>query len=238
MTVAINGSLDGQKVVGASAEGQYKNAARQLQINYDNPIENIRRSAGLKTDEELLDYINRNIESLNSGFDKSMITQGADVQILSTSVNDPNSTFMISAMLVAMAFEMPTTILIGQQTGRLASDEDSTSWANTCEYQQANVLNPVITELINKLMFLGAIKLREFEIVWKPLTEPKESDRLAIAKQLADINKVAFESFGTNAFTLNEIRVKAGFEPEPKLDIDLTGLPTEGAPGEDKTDNS
>ena len=86
------------------------------------------------------------------GFDNSLIAYGMSAKTLSSTLADPMNPWTIALNEVAASTGIPATILVGQQTGRLASDEDGKQMAKVVMARRQNVLNPMIKALFDRLV--------------------------------------------------------------------------------------
>lgn len=224
LRAGFNMLIDMQKSGGGSAEGFLKNASRQIHINYNGEkvtMESLMRAVGAKDAEELLDMINDGVADLNEAIDACLVTMGGEAQVLSVAAADPKATWEVAANSFCASIELPFTIVFGQQTGRLASDEDQTDYANMASQRRVGFLDHVLKSFIRKMQGFGIIgAMDEFDIEWPELIEPSPSDRATLFSTLATANKAVFDSVGQSALTINELRIAAGFEP-----IKKSGLP-------------
>lgn len=216
-----NKLLDLEKTSGGSAEGFLKNASRQLGIKVSKEVnltelENASRRLGFNNFNEAL---NSQIQKLNSGTDSALVTQEGDAQVLSVSPADPKPTWEVSANEFAASVQIPFTILFGQQTGRLASDEDKTDWAKRCNARRNGFLSDVITQLITRFWQIGIIPppaTDEITVSWSDLLAPGEKEKIANAQALANVATTTQSAFGSPAISANEVRESLGFEPLPE----------------------
>jgi len=91
---AYNAFVSLEKVEGGSGESFLKNAARQLNVNFEKEIDfnNLASLYGVSIDE-LQDKFNDVAGEMNRGNDVLMTTQGATVTPLVTAVADPSATY-------------------------------------------------------------------------------------------------------------------------------------------------
>ena len=187
-----NKLLDMEKTSGGSAEGFLKNASRQLSIRMSDKVDlrELKRQAEAMGHKDVVSAINDQIQKLNNGIDSALITQEGDASVLSVAAADPTSTWTVAANEFAASIQIPFTILFGQQTGRLASDEDKTDWANRCNGRRNGFLSDVITQILERCWTVGIIpppKSGEVTISWSDLLAPSERDKIANAKELAAV---------------------------------------------------
>ena len=221
------------KYSGGGAEGFLKNASRQVHVNYDadTDMEELERELRKRGFEQPADALNKQISLLNSGTDSALITSGATANILSVAPADPSSGWTVSANSFAASVRMPFTIIFGQQTGRLASDEDKEDYAKRGMSRRNSFLTPLIKDLVNKLIQLRVIKPLHNDTLtlkWSDLLAPSQSERIEIMLKMSDVNVKAQQSMGIPVFTPNEIREAGGYEPDPDLeDIDIEETETD-----------
>ncbi|HDV6776499.1 hypothetical protein NCMFCNCE_00063 [Mannheimia haemolytica] len=220
LEAGYNKLVDLEKTSGGSAEGFLKNASRQLGIKLtkDVDLRQLEDSAKALGFSSFSDALNDKIKKINSGTDSALITHEGDASVLSVAPADPKPTWEISANEFAASVQIPFTILFGQQTGRLASDEDKTDWANRCNGRRNGFLTDVITQLLNRLWFIGVLpmpKNSDVTVSWSDLLAPSEKEKIANAQALASVATTSPSAFGFAAVTANEIRESLGFEPLP-----------------------
>mgnify|MGYP003108889998 CR=1 FL=1 len=217
-----NSLLDLEKVCVAGAEGHYKNAKQRTVVNVkDSQVANVITSDPVKKD-----LWDKATEEFASGFDNFLTTFGMDIQQLQSTLADPTHPFTNSLNVYAASISIPATILIGQQTGRLASDEDQADWAQTAESRRENTLTPAIIGFLMYLVDRGIMSAptNDITVEWESLSEPSTGEKLDNSKKMSDVNKVAFETGrGEAVFTEEEIRKGAVMDEKPKEDSEGFG---------------
>lgn len=233
-----NSLIDMAKVSGSSAEGFLKNASRQLAVNYtkDNVTPaSLAQSMGVDI-EELTDIMNENIEALNSGIDAAMFTMGADAKVLAVTPADPKPTWEVAANQFAASMKIPFTILFGQQTGRLASNEDKTDYALTAKQRRENWLDYVISQFVERMIQFGIVDkapANGYKVKWDDLLAPSELDKAELLAKLATANKSFFDAGQSALLTVDEVRGMVGMEP-----IKLDESYREDTPPEDENEDT
>lgn len=213
LRAGFNKLVDLEKVSGGSAEGFLKNAGRQVAVEFDETADlstPVTDSVGQT--KTVGAAFNDKIKALNKSIDAAIVMQGGKVVPLSVTVPDPEPSWQISANEFACSIQVPFTILFGQQTGRLASDQDKRDWADRCMSRRKNALAEMVSGFLTWMANLGQIKPAKYAVEWSDLNASSDSEKLENAKKMADINK---QSTGTGVeapFAADEIRLAAGYD--------------------------
>lgn len=213
---AFNAFVSLEKVEGGSGESFLKNASRQISVNFDKDVDlaSIAATYGVPL-EELQQKFNEAAREINRGNDQMLITQGASVSPLVAPVADPEPTYDVNLRTIAAALDIPTKVLVGMQTGERASTEDQRYFYARCQARRAGDLSFDIMAFVDHLMRIKIFELRpEVSVLWDDLNAQAPEQRLESAKLMSDINQAAFDP-AAEPFTRAEIRVAAGYEPEP-----------------------
>ena len=228
-----NACVSLEKVEGGSGESFLKNAARQLNVNFQENIDfnNLASLYGVSI-EELQDKFNEVAGEMNRGNDVLMTTQGATVTPLVSAVSDPSPTYDVNLKTFSASVDIPSRIIVGNQSGERASTEDQIYFNSRCQSRRGD-LSFDIEDMVDKLTFLQIIKpVAKFSIIWDELNEQSSSDKLDSAVKMSDINQTSL-ALGERVFTVAEIRVAAGYEPD---NIDpLTEIEDDEEEGEQDT---
>lgn len=222
LRAGFNHLVDIEKVGGGSAESFLKNSARTVVFEYD-PNASVQSLAqGEDAGREVRELHEDRARKLNRNQDSSIVMQGGKATTLQTTVSDPTGAFQLAANLFAASVQIPFTVLFGQQTGRLASDEDKADMVARCKSRQINELTPMLEEFVKRMQDAGLIDEGEFEIEWPPLDAPGDKERLDLVDKMAGINLKAFQAGDQPVFNTNEQRKAAGYEEIPDGDEMLT----------------
>lgn len=216
----FNKLLDIEKTSGGAAEGFLKNASRQLGISLTKEVnlQTLEQSAKAQGYNSLSEAMNAKIEKLNCGTDSALVTQEGQAQILSVSPADPKPSWEVSVNEFASSIRIPFTILVGQQTGRLASDEDKSAYAQRCQARRRTVLTAYLQDIVERLIYCGIFTpptKQGFSVVWSDLLAPGQKEKIANAKELANVAQTTQQAFGRSAILPDEIRTELGLEALP-----------------------
>jgi hypothetical protein len=227
LQAGFNHMIDLEKIAGGSAESYLKNSARSIVFAYD-PQANVQalqmEDGTKKTVREVHEEQTR---SLNKNIDASIVIQGGKAETLQTQMFDPKPSFEVAANLFAAAVRIPFTILFGQQTGRLASDEDQSDMVKRCKSRQATELTPMLEQFVKRMQDAGLIDAGEFEVEWPDIAAPTDEQRVDRLVKMTTASKTAFDGGITEPlFDANELREVVGYEKRPD----------DGMPDEDDLD--
>ncbi len=227
LRAGFNHLIDLEKIGGGSAESFLKNSARVVVLKFDsnaNPQQLTNNPDGTPSSRTVADVVEEKIAKLNRSVDSSMVTQGGDATTLQTVISDPTGAWMLAANLFAASVQIPFTILFGQQTGRLASDEDKADFIGRCVSRQVNALTPAIEEFIGRMQAAGIIEADEWEVEWQPLDAPGDAEKADLLGKMTSAMSQAFDAGLTEPlFDANELRGVLDYEERGD-----DGMPAEG----------
>lgn len=208
----FNDLLDAEKIKGAGGEGFWKNARGAPMIEAAEGLTpaDVASNMGVSP-EDVLDAINDQLESFQSGFDKGLMLGGMTAKPLQITLPVPEHFFAAPVNSFAASILMPVKILLGSQTGERASTEDAKEWASTCASRRVNRCKPLIHEFISRLERAGILPERDWFIGWQDLLESSDSEKMDRAAKMSAINSQTHPG-DEPAFLPSEIREAAGFE--------------------------
>lgn len=213
-----NDLINLEKITGGTGESFLKNAARQIAIEYESGIDwaAIAKSYNIKL-EDLRVATDRYMKMINSGSDSAISVQGGKVNMLTTTIADPEPSHRVTTMNVAAGFNMPTKILVGSQSGERASVEDYKEWNGTCQSRRTGGINPEIKRMLaEKLVPHGIVPPppTDYAVKWDDLTASTQEQRLANAKLMADINGLMLAAGEQMPFTSKQVMKAAGYDDD------------------------
>lgn len=207
-----NSLIDIRKILGGGGEGFYKNSAQSILFN-------LQDGASAKANEDLLKRFNEQYDEFSHNrFRRAMWTPGMDAKTLESNLISPKEFFFNSLYDVAASSKIPATVLIGQQTGRLASNEDLRSFLSMINSRREIFGTESINAMIDWFMRWGVLPMAEYEVEWDDMLALSKNEQLDNANKMADINDKQFRSGGSIAFTGEEIREVAGYEPMEEVE--------------------
>lgn len=222
----FNSLMDLRKIIGAGGEGFYKNAAKDVMFN-------IKDLAGAKVNSDLITDFNAQYDDwVRNRARRSMLTPGLEANVLQSDLANPKEFFFNAMYDVSASTKIPATIIIGQQTGRLASGEDSDHFLSLVQSRNENFTTEMVAGVIDWCIKWGVLPSSEYEVEWEDLTASTDDDKLNNAERLSSINEKQFKSGQGTVFSGEEIREAAGYEDEelPESSEEIDDIPDVPAP--------
>ena len=212
-----------EKVIGAGGEGAYKNAARHIALNFDGQVQpaQLAQMLGVKTDK-LGDAFQRIGRDLNSNTDALLALSGAKAEILSTQLPDLDQPFNNAMQDFAASRQIPSTIIVGMQTGERASSEDNISFALRAQAYRENVLDYEIEKILQAFAKIGLWSNVEWAIKWDELLNSTEIEKAELANKMSEtaLNMIG-AGYQDPVYSLEEVRTASGLSAElPKSEED------------------
>lgn len=209
-----NSLMDLRKIIGAGGEGFYKNAAQNI-------IFELQDSASAKSNKPLLEKFNEMVDDFMANrFRRSMWTPGMTAKVLEANIPKPKEYFDVALNDVAAATKIPATILIGQQTGRLASSEDSRHFLSGVNSRNENFVTELISDHLDWFINMGVLPPSDYEIEFDDLLALSQQEKLLNSEKMSKINETQFKAGDDRPFTSAEIREEAGFDPDELVETD------------------
>lgn len=225
----LNALISLEKVTGGSGEAYIKAAARALHIGFDatTDLSQLARAHGMKPNQ-IGELYNEVVQGVSRGIDSAIITQGGTVETITSAVPDPKQPFEVNLQEVGAGMQVPSTIIVGRQTGTLASNEDVKAFNRFGQSRRENEVGPNTRLVVDWLMEHGVVEQKEdYEVMWDQLTESTDAEKLLNVKTMSEVNSASV-GFGEMIFSPEEMRTAAGYENTDPL----TPLP-DIAPPED-----
>lgn len=207
-----NSLMDLRKVLGGGGEGFYKNSSQSIVFDLKDP-------ASAKSNAALLEKFNENYDEFSQNRSRrAMWTPGMESKVLASNLINPKD-FAINALLdVSAGSNTPSALLVGNQTGRLAGDQDNKGFLSQVQARRTDFGTDIIRDTIDWMIKWGILPTATYTVEWPDAMAPSVSEKLDIAKKMAETNKIQIEAAGNAPFSEAEIRENAGFDTEELLD--------------------
>ena len=215
----FNALVNLEKVEGGAGEGYLKNSARNVHINYS-PEASPQSAVGATSAADVAEAHDTMMRRVNRNQDAGIVTQGAEVDVLQTVMHDPTGAWTIAANSFAAGVRIPFTLIFGQQTGRLASDEDKADMQARGKSRRARLLTRMLREFVRRMQACGVLPDGKFKIEWPPLDAPGDKDRAELLKAMtAAMQAAAAAGLTEPLFVGKELRKVQGYEPLEPVDL-------------------
>lgn len=137
--------IDLEKIGGAAAENFWTSANRGMQLDVDKDMEMSSDDATALSDE---------VDEYVHGLRRVLRTRGIKVNPLGGDVSDPRGPYSVTMDLISGATGIPRRVLLGTESGHLASTQDKGNWAERIEEYRTltatpYILDPFIWSLVN-----------------------------------------------------------------------------------------
>ena len=222
-----NDLMDLRKISGSGGEGYYQNTRNAPVFKADDEF------SGEDNEEALAEAIDEWL----SKHRKRLVLKGIEPKFPNIQLTDPKEFYQNTINNIAAGSGIPSAFLIGQQTGRLASDKDSRHLMTLAQSRRDNFLTLLVETWIDWCMQYGVLPTAEYEVEWGDLLTLSDDEKVEVVSKMSAVNEKQFRSGGQPVFTEEEMRERAGYSTEPEdmpdeTDPELRGI-GQGAEGED-----
>ena len=203
-----NSLMDIRKLIGAGGEGFYRNAAHRLFFSLQDVSKMSTDVAGKlsKFNDQFDDFMH----NMNR---RAIWAPGLDAKQLQSDLISNEPHFNTCLADVSADSGIPSTILIGKQTGRLASAEDSRHFLSIVQSRRHNYGTEMIRDIIDWFIEYAVLPMADYEVEWDDLLARSDEEKLANAEKMTMANERSFKSGSGPIFSDEEIREAAGFDP-------------------------
>lgn len=166
------------KVTGGSAEAFWLVANRGMQINVDGETELAEEDAKKLSDE---------VEEFQHQLRRFIRTKGVEIHPLGGEGVDPRGAFEVIISLIAGASEIPRRILLGSESGELASSQDRSNWNERLYERRTQFAEPIILRpFIDRMIAIQALPTPKepYKIIWDDMLGATEQERAGIAVRI------------------------------------------------------
>lgn len=217
-----NSLMDLRKVLGGGAEGFYKNAAQNI-------VFDLKDAASAKANSALLNKFNEQYDEFSQNRSRrAMWTPGMEAKTLDSTLVNPKDFALNPLIDISAGANTPIALLMGNQTGRLAGDQDSKGFLSQVQARRTDFGTDMVKGTLDWLIKWGVLPAAKYTVEWPDAMAPSTEEKLANTEKMATINKLQFESGGDVPFEGGELREMAGYEPD-----ELPDLPDETLPDDD-----
>lgn len=194
---------DLDKMMGATGEATWQLANQGYQFDIDSDAQiDPEEEAGMRLQMDQFMHNQR----------RYMRTRKVKVNTFGSDVEDTSNNIDTCLSLIAGSARIPKRILLGSESGELASSQDKHNWDRRVMDRRESFCETVIVRpLVDRLIKYGALpEPKEYVVEWPEVADMTIVEKSAVALQWAQMNRDAGEVVVTGA----EIRDKVlGLEP-------------------------
>lgn len=217
---------DLEKIVGGGSEAFWLRAHQGYQFDLDPAV---------VLDEGGEEALKEEVDEFIHGMRRALRTRGVKVTTLGSDTAEFGESVDAVLKLISAGSTIPLRILVGSERGQLASTQDADNWMERINDRREEFAEPfIVRPLIDRLIEYEYLPEPEwYEISW-PVAELTDSEKVNLAKGMAEVNS----KNGETVFTSAEIRDRAmAMEPldedeilgteEEEQDVDVVDEPVE-----------
>lgn len=195
LKAVYNRLIDLDKICAASAEGFWRAAWPGLAAN---------KAPECRWTPQSRSTVNTEFQKYAHGFSRTLQLEGVDVKELASQPADPSNHINTEVQLIAGTSKIPKRILMGSESGEMASTQDRENWHDRVMERRMNWAIPyVVDQFLDKLDRSGVLTLpsKELAIDW-PHKQRSDRDQTEIDRKRSEmIVKYAKEPASMNVYS-------------------------------------
>lgn len=216
LEAGFNDLIDMDKIKGAGGEGFWKTAKGLpvIEVAPEARLSDMAEAMGVPVDK-VKDAIDSEVNDFQLGFNKSLMLAGMKATAVNVTLPQPEEFFNNPLRSFASSVSIPVRVLLGNETGERSSTQDEEDFDRMCMARRERLCVPRLRELLNRLKKFKVLPEMAITIGWDSLLDMTPDQKMARAKQMAEINRTTSDPMtGSHPiFVEDEIREEAGFQP-------------------------
>ena len=156
-----------------------------------------------------------------------------DMKMIQPEVPNIRSVYDASMRNIATGSGIPLRILQGTEEGKMAGDQDKSTFNSRMEARRHRVVGIPIRDFIDRLKEWGVLPKelgRRWQAKWDALNDTRTIENLDKSMKMVDDNDKLIRMGGTAAFSIEEIREQSGYDVADKETLQrikeqFTGVP-------------
>lgn len=152
--------MDIQKILGADAEGYYRNCILKLFFETHPSL-----GGDVEVDRESL---KDDVEQMMNGLQQWMGLSGMQAKAIPPAVADPTPHVLVQIQAICIRLKVPMRVFMGSERGELASTQDEVAWQRRLRGRRVYCLTPrYVCPLVDRLIMLGVLPEPEgYSVYW------------------------------------------------------------------------
>lgn len=227
LEAVYNDLMDLRKINGGGGEGFYKNSSQNI-------VFDLKDGATAAANKAVLDDFNENYDNFAQNRQRrAMWTPGMEAKVLQSTLTNPKDFALNSWYAISAGSDIPVSLLMGNQTGRLAGDQDARGFLGEVQARRTDFGTDLVVAVLDWLIKYGVLPSAPYAVEWPDAQAPSKEQKLDNAAKMADINQKVFQSGGDVPFSGEEIRGEAGHDPDEIEETDDDGDELEEGTGDE-----
>ncbi len=219
-----NDLMDIRKICGAGGEGYYQNTRNAPVFTADDDF----------SDPDDKEALATAIDDWLAKHRKRLVLKGIKPQYPNIQLTDPKEFYQNSINNISAGSGIPSAFLIGQQTGRLASDKDSRHLMTIAQSRRDNFLTILTKSFFDWCIDHAVLPAEEYTVEWGDLLTLSSLEKVEVVVKMTESNERQFRSGGQPVFSEEECRERAGYStdvmPEGETILDIEDKGTDESP--------
>lgn len=210
----FNRLMDADKLLGGSAEMYWQNVAMIMAFIADKDAQ---------WDPEEKADMRQQIDDMQNRLSRALRLRGVDVQNVAPGLQgaSPGEHIEKQKEFICAAYAIPKRILFGNESGELASSQDTSSWQGRISERRQQVATPeFVSKFLDRGIQLGFLEGSYEDIGWPDSDSLGEEGRAKVALATAQaINAYMMSPGAERLVSPDEFRAIFGYEPAEDFDL-------------------
>jgi len=202
MKPVLNDLLDLRKMKGGASEGYWRACLSGISWGLNEKLVDPSVLISDAQEESLLD----DIEKYHNTLQHDIISMGLVPHDIAPKLIDPTSFQKMLIELICIQIGVPVAIFMGREEGKLAADENRSSWLERVQGRQNNYVTPrILRPFVETCQMYGALPVtaEDVTVEWPDRNSPTEKDVADTALKTTQA-LAAYVSGGVNQFVGEE----------------------------------
>jgi len=173
----MNYLQDLDKITGGSGEMYWRGALPGWFFSVDPTADYV---------QDDIDAMDTQIDNMLLGLERYIKAQGVTPTPLAPQISDPRPFVDTQYQGISATTRIPMRILIGSESGELASTQDADAWDSEIDSRRNLDCERWVRDLVDRFMAYGILnKVQDYEVVWPSINAQNEEQQSKIALNLS-----------------------------------------------------
>ncbi len=175
-----NDLIDVRKIKGGGAEGYWRACLSGIMWGLNEKL--VDPSVNLSDEQK--EQFQEDLQKYHNGMQRDLISMGLVPHDIAPKLVDPSPFVRNQIELICIQLGIPVSIFMGREEGKLAADENRSSWLERVQGRQSNYLTPMLVRpFVEQLQMYGALPVTKeaVQIDWPERDVPSPLDIADVA---------------------------------------------------------